>query len=183
MLTYAHVCSRMLTHSSAEQVVRDRRKRRGAPRLQIYCTIRARSKPRAVDVRVGPRCRCHRCVCSRMLTYAHVCSRMLTFEWDHAVVVTGAYAHVCSRMLTYAHVCSRSSGTTLSLSQARRYSRMLTYAHVCSRMLTFVWDHDVVVTGAYPHVCSRMLAYADVCRRMLTYADVCLRMLTYADEC
>jgi hypothetical protein len=28
-----------------------------------------------------------------------------TFEWDHAVVVTGAFTHVSSRILTYADVC------------------------------------------------------------------------------
>jgi hypothetical protein len=53
MLTYAHVCSRMLAY--ADVCYMHRRASRGRGRVCAYIV----------------------CICSRMLTYAHVCWRML----------------------------------------------------------------------------------------------------------
>jgi hypothetical protein len=69
MLTYAHVCSRMLTASR-------------------YMTPRARSASRRMLTYAG--------VCSRMLTYAHVCSRD----------VCGSQAHDTTRMQHFNRTCA-----------------------------------------------------------------------------
>ncbi len=123
MLTYAHVCSRMFTYAH----VCSRMLLYVCPHTPVYvssyyymCVLIlltyadvCRRDGHCVRPSLVRSAANTRCVCSRMLTYAHVCSRMLTYD------------HVCSRMLTF-----------FGLTRSQQVC-MLMYAHVCSRMLTY----------------------------------------------
>jgi hypothetical protein len=86
ILTYGHVCSRMLYLSSALSALIDRYTHahvcsRMLTYTDVCYTCRARSRPSSTGI--------------RMLTYAHACSCMLTY-------VDVCYAHACSRGRTSA---------------------------------------------------------------------------------
>jgi hypothetical protein len=184
MLTYAHVCSRMLLRRGW-QGSRQPLEPKSTDATQFTCFT-------STKVRVLKRCCCAgvgKEVISRLSTNLSsnaydVCSRMRT------------YADLCARMLTYLRGCKEvvsSLSTILSSNAYDVCARMRTYADVCccsgvgkevvSRLSTNLSSNAYFLTDSNGRDMVRMLTYADVCCRMLTYADVCCRMLPYADVC
>jgi hypothetical protein len=101
MLTYAHVCSRMLAQEE------ERSSQPATPSTQMVVDMGFEMPDGGDDEEDDEDSKNARDEVRRMLTYAHVCSRMMkrTTRTRRTLAMRCLRVDGCSRMLTYAEVC------------------------------------------------------------------------------